>query len=182
MLQITCFSTITIDASNINVQSHGLISDVMPASSGVSPAITVLNLNLDAVNNVVNAGTIASSGNVDIYSGSGNITNSGLINAGQGNINVATLPSHNLNMNNAGGTLQALNGAINFRDASYTGSANINVNGGNYLSQTMNLNSGSGDVNVNVNQVTGVGQYVCGIGGYKCQYAKFANGNVCSFW
>ena len=147
-------NTINIDASNINVQSQGLISDVLPGNNnnGLQP----LHLNLDAANNLVNAGTIVSSGNVNIYADSGNITNSGLINATQGNININTAFNQSLIVDNAGGTLQAANGVINFRDASYTGSANMGLNGGNYLSQAVNLNSGNGAVNANVNQVTGV--------------------------
>ena len=56
-------------------------------------------------------------------------------------------------MNNAGGALQALNGAINLRDASYSGTSNTYVNGGNLLSQTLNIYAGNGVADVNVEQL-----------------------------
>ena len=155
-------SSVTLDASNINVQGQGTLSDVIPAgtlssvNNGHASLDTNLSLSLDAVNNITNAGSITSSGNVNLVSGSGNITNNGLIASTNGSINIATAqPTTNLNITSNGGTFQALNGAINLRDASYNGAANINVTGGNLLSQQLNINAGSGAAAINVGQLTG---------------------------
>ena len=48
------------------------------------------------------------------------------------------------------------NGNINLRDANYTGAANINLYGGDYLSQNLNINAGSGSLYANINNVTGI--------------------------
>ena len=59
-----------------------------------------------------------------------------------GNVNFAS--AADLVVNNNKGTISALNGAINVRDASYAGSGNSYVNGGDLLSRELNLNSGLG--------------------------------------
>lgn len=146
---------------------------------------TKLDLGLASQTDITNSGTISSGGSltltaggsivnslpsgaagstpaiqaqkdINLISGSGDVTNGGIIITNKGNINVAsTVPSRDININASGGAFQANNGAINIRDTSYNGSGNTNLNGGNYLSRELNLNSGSGTVNANVGQVTG---------------------------
>jgi hypothetical protein len=130
------------------------------ALAGVSGAVSRLDLSLSAVQNIINAGTISSSrtlnlnaggsivnamasgvsgstpalfaqSGINIFTGSGNITNAGLIAAASGNINIASILSSNIAINNLGGTIQALAGAINIRDSSYASQANLSINGGN---------------------------------------------------
>lgn len=142
-----------IDANNIYVQAGGSLTSVLSAAhAGTFPS---LSLSLNALNDVANAGTISSSGNLNLYAGSGNIVNSGLVASTSGNINLSTSAAQNLNVNGANGTFQAANGAINLRDASYNGTGNTYVNGGNLLSQTLNIYAGNGVANVNVDQLTG---------------------------
>ena len=62
--------------------------------------------------------------------------------------------NQSLAINNTGGNIQAAQN-INVRDAAYIGSANMTLNGGNWLSQQLNLNDGSGSVNANIGNVTG---------------------------
>ena len=175
-----------IDASNIYVQAGGVFTSVLSAQhAGLN---STLSLDLNALNNVVNNGTISSSGSlsvsaagsitngagaavqppyagsatmqaqgdVNLFSASGNFTNGGSITSLAGNVNVNALDISNLTFNGAGGTLSAQNGAINFRNAGYAGSANLTLAGGNYLSQSLNLNDGSGFTNMDAGTVTGI--------------------------
>ena len=180
-----------IDANNIYVEAGGMLTSVLGAShSGLNSS---LSLNLNALNNVVNQGAIASSGNlsvtaggaisngagsgtvqhagsgsngaagsmqaqgdVSLFAAGGSFVNGGTITSSSGNININSLAASDITFNGTGGTLSAQNGAVNFRSAGYAGSANLAVNGGNYLSQALNLNSGTGSVDMNVDQVTGV--------------------------
>ena len=155
------------------------------SSPYASTAAAGLGLSLNATNNISNAGTISSGGaitlsaggsinnslpqgvggaqpiiqaanNVSLVSGSGFIVNSGLISSTLGSINLSTLAAAtDLTVNASGGTFQALAGSINMRDASYAGSNNINLYGGNYLSQNLNLYSGSGTITGLVGNVSG---------------------------
>ncbi len=161
-------------ASNVVVNPGALIS-----------SLNNLNLNIHALNNIVNAGTISSAANLNLtaggsivnalpagvtgaaplmqaaqnlnlITGSGIITNSGVISAMSGNVNIAAVTaSQSLKIDNVLGSIQAAN-AINVRDALYTGFGNLNLSGGDLISQTLNLNSGKGTVDVIANNITGV--------------------------
>jgi hypothetical protein len=149
---------VVIDANNISVQAHGLISDVLPTGSlHGSAASQNASLTLAAQNNLTNAGTIINGGSLNLVAGGATVTNSGLIKSISGDINIgSSAPSHDINVIATGGTFEAANGAINVRDASYTGTGNINLTGGNYLSQNLNLYSGSGTATTSVNQISGL--------------------------
>jgi len=171
-------TTATISAASILNLPGGLISSVLPAGglSGFTNAIPSLSLNLTAATNFVNQGTISSSRNltlsaggsisnqgtvtaaqnVNLVSAIGSFTNSGLIAATAGNINVTTQTVADIVLQNTGGTLQALNGAINFRDPSFADKANLSIIGGDLLSRELNLYSGTGIANLNVGEVSGV--------------------------
>jgi hypothetical protein len=151
---------------------------------GISNAIGNLNLTLTAVQNILNAGTISSAGtlnlnaggsitnalpagvtgpppvmqalnNMNIFAGSGIITNAGLIAASTGNINIAANLANNIAINNLNGTIQALAGAINVRDSSFAGQANLSIRGGDLLAKELNLNSGCGAVDVMAGKLEG---------------------------
>ncbi len=133
-----------------NIFNGGLITSVLPTagipglSLDLSTLVSNFSLNLSAVNNIVNAGTIASAGNLSLMAGgtitnsaanmaailsavnnvnmtANNIVNSGVIAAMQGNINIASQLASHLAMNNIAGQLRAYNGNINFRDSSFAG-------------------------------------------------------------
>jgi hypothetical protein len=149
---------VVIDANNISVQAHGLISDVLPTASLHGSAVSQnATLTLAAQNNITNAGTIISGGSLNLAAGGTTLTNNGLIKSISGDINVGSnAPSHDINVVATGGTFEAANGAISVRDASYTGAGNINLTGGNYLSQNLNLYSGTGTAATSVNQISGL--------------------------
>jgi len=177
-------TTATVNARNIVNQQGGLLTTVVPAAaqSGFNSVVPNLSLSLNALQDVVNLGTMSSSGNLTVAAGgsiinalpagvsgarpvmqamnnvnlqSGALANAGLIAATTGNINVNANPARDIVINNNGGQLQALNGAINVRDASYTGSANLSLAGGDLLSVETNLNTGEGVLNLNVANVSG---------------------------
>ena len=163
-------------ASNICVQQGGVFTSIAAQHA------STVSLTLNALNNIMNYGTISSSGdlslnavgsiannsqavspakvtavnNVNLYSSSGTFTNNGIINAQAGNINISSLAADSIALNNTGGTLLAANGAINLRNSNYAGSANTNLIGGDFISQSLNLYGGTGTVNMNVYQVTGL--------------------------
>jgi hypothetical protein len=128
---------------------------------------------INAATSVTNNGTISSSGNLsisattvtnapshgstasitaanDVNISTQSLSNSGAIAALTGNVNVAS--AGGINLSGAGGTIQANNGNINLSSTD----ADINVSGGNYLSQQVNFNAGTGDVNGQMGNVTGV--------------------------
>jgi len=147
-------SEVNISALNIVNAKTGLITTVIQDSKG---ALGSADLSLAALNQFQNAGAITSSGNLSVSSN--NITNSGLLSSLNGNVTLGGAPgpqAQDMWVNNTGGTISAANGAINVRDAAYSGVANTYVYGGNLLSQQVNLNAGAGTTNVDVDQLTGV--------------------------
>jgi len=130
---------------------------------------------LTALTSITNAGSISSSGNLtlnapviyNVASGAGaapsitahnnvNINTQNLDNTGgviaalTGNVNVASNAA--LNVIGTGGTIQALNGNVNFA----SNNADINISGGNVLSQTVNMDAGKGTIIAQFDDVTGV--------------------------
>ncbi|HEY9789254.1 MAG TPA: hypothetical protein V6D22_02565, partial [Candidatus Obscuribacterales bacterium] len=177
--------TAFINATNIFNNQGGLLSTVVPfASLGMVAGLSHVNLNLSALNDIMNAGTISSSGSLSLSAGgqivnalpsgatgatplvqawkdvnltalSGNITNSGTILASIGNVNVLNA-MNDINWNGIGGTVSAPKGNINLHDANFTGSGNITLNGGDWLSKQLNFWAGCGAVNADIGNVTGV--------------------------
>ncbi|MBX9724880.1 MAG: hypothetical protein K2X81_25975, partial [Candidatus Obscuribacterales bacterium] len=175
----------TISANNI--LNSGVLS-TLPQSAilGLSSAVSQLNLNLIAQQNIVNSGQISSSGSLSlvagnsisnlpsasisavmapsiqsvgalsIYAGSGIINNAGLISSINSNVSITAAAASNIAINNANGTIQALNGAINVRDASYAGNANLSILGGNLAAKSFNLNTGCGIAQLAVEHADGV--------------------------
>src|SRR5262249_51234922 len=139
--------------------------------------------NLNALDSIFNAGTIKSTGSLTMNAGgqivnalpagttgpaptiqawrdvnlsalSGNITNSGAIRAQTANINVLDA-MNNINFDNTNGVVSALKGNINLHDAKYTGSGDITLTGGDWLSKQVNVYAGTGDVESSVDKLTG---------------------------
>src|SRR5439155_14142072 len=106
-------------------------------------------------NAIVNSAIVRAAQDVNLMSAVGNFTNSGFIAATTGNINVSAQAASNINIYNAGGVLQALNGGINVRDAQFSDKADLSIIGGDLLSKNVNLYSGKGNINVDVNNLTG---------------------------
>ncbi|MBU6453256.1 MAG: hypothetical protein KGS72_15850, partial [Cyanobacteria bacterium REEB67] len=120
-------------------------------NNGSISSAGVLNISAPALYNVSAAGANASilaGGNVNINTAA--LTNSGTIASTNANVNVASTGA--LSVNGAGGTMQALNGNVNFT----ANNADINVLNGNVYSQQVNLLAGSGNINAAMDNVTGV--------------------------
>lgn len=135
----------------------------------------ISSLTLDASGDLNNFGTIEGSGAVTLSSakfvnnyGTARATNdlsiqaarirsSGLIESTNGNINLngPSDPRAALVVVNTYGTLQALNGVINLRDSSYSGTFDSYIVGGDLLSKEVNLYAGNADAYLNVGDVTG---------------------------
>src|SRR4030095_8267163 len=188
------------------VISTQLSSDML---SKLPDAVSSLSLTLSAANNITNAGLISSSGNltlsaggsiinalpsgvqaaapviqavnnINLLTGSGVITNAGLIASQAANIYMASLTAlTDININGIAGSFQALAGNINVRDALYSGLADINLIGGDYLSKALNLYSGEGSVEVNVGQVTGVVNTQAGVDRFTAATDNLVLGNHC---
>ncbi len=108
---------------------------------------------LDASISLTNSGSISSAGNLNI---SAPVINN-LAAPGAALSPVPTISAqHNVNLNtqtiNNGGTIDATKGNINIE----SNNANLNLAGGNYLSNQLNLDAGAGNITLNVNEVTGV--------------------------
>jgi hypothetical protein len=179
-------TNVTFSAVNIINQPGALLSSILPAAGlpGIASAVSNLSLTLEALQDIINAGTISSAGNLSMSAGGaivnqatlsatdsvnlastiGSIVNSGNITAFLGNINIATQLSQSiaanvaqaLNINNVGGTLSALNGTINIRDALFAAKVDTNLLGGDWLARELSLHGGNGVLRANVHNVTGV--------------------------
>lgn len=178
------YTNLLLGAANIYNNPGGHISTVLPAGglAGYSNAISNVNLTLSALNNIVNSGSITSSGNLNLVAGNsvinalppgttgsapvlqavgdvnfnaGQIVNSGLISSLTGNVNFATQAQQSLLVDNGGGAIKALLGNINVRDPQFSGKYDVNLAGGDWLSKQLNVNSGDGAVRLNVGKLTG---------------------------
>lgn len=164
-------NTVRIGARDINNELGGLIST---EASDYLTGSKKTNLSLSADRNLRNSGVIVSSGDLELSAAGaitntgaaqadGNITvassivtNGGTITSGNGNVNLAGLSAADLTVNNAGGAINALNGAINVRSEQYNGTGNSTIIGGDLFSRELNLFTGQGIADVFVNELTGV--------------------------
>ncbi len=174
----------TISANNIYNYPGAIISSILPAGgiAGYANAVSGFSFTLNAVNNIVNAGIISSSGNLNLIAGnsivnamppstsaaspvmqamsnlnmiSPYIANAGNIASINNNINISSNIAQNILVNATGGTFSALNGSINVRDTLFNGKFDTAIIGGDWLSQSLNINSGSGNLQLDANQVLG---------------------------
>lgn len=176
-------TTAVLQAASIYNQPGALISTILPSGGlpGFSNLVSNLNLSLVATNLIANAGTISSAAHLSLAAPqivnalpagmtgpapvmsalanlnilSSNITNAGTISS-LNNINIASQIANNIVMNNVGGVLSALNGAINIRDAAFTEKYNFDLLGGNVLAQELNINTGDGILHLQTNELTPV--------------------------
>lgn len=174
-----------INASNIYNQSGAVLSSVLPSAGlpGFTNTVSHLNLTLNAIHDIVNAGVIASSGNLNLNAGGsiinalpagvvgpspvmqavnnlnltsaiGSITNAGTLASLTGNINIAS-QMHDLIVNNINGRMQAGIGNINFGSPDVAGKVNLSIVGGDFISKQLNAFSGNGVANLNVQKLLG---------------------------
>ncbi len=169
--QLSNYGTVQVLSSDSSVRGGAIRANDISNHTGALISSTT-DLHLDATRNFTNYGDVLStqgltisaggelknagriSSNNDLTINSSNVTNRGVISSNLANVNLAS--SGDIVVNNNRGTISAVNGAINVRDAAYTGLNNSYVNGGDLVSKELNLNSGVGTANVAVNQLTGV--------------------------
>lgn len=171
-----------ISSANISNLAGATLTTVVPAQglAGCSNLVSTLSLVLSATNNIYNAGTIASSADLTLSAGgtitnastasitavmqaanninllNSFITNSGVISAQTGNLNIASVMAENIVVNNIAGRLEAALGAINIRDAAFSEKNHTLLWGGDIAAEVLNIHSGSGIVNVNVHDLLGL--------------------------
>lgn len=177
----------TIATTNLHNQEGGLISSVPNSSLGsnLAPLLdlklraddTLSNsgkiessgdLTLSAGNSLINgdsrgrststASAVAAKNlNIDAPA----VSNSGLLAAQNGNVNftapIDATHDGSISLNNTNGSVQALNGNINLRDASAstTEKFSTTVTGGDLLSNKLNVYGGDGAVNIHSQNITG---------------------------
>jgi len=112
------------------------------------------DLNINAGESITNTGSISTTDNISLNSAS--TSNSGVVASYRGDITVDSPAGTELNVNNAGGTFNAANGAINIRDAANVTAGNTNFTGGDLISRDVNIQAGqAGMVELHVNKLTG---------------------------
>jgi filamentous hemagglutinin len=189
----------TIHADDITNQQGGLISSVVSNSlkNELNARGKTFDLGLNAKGDLSNFGSITSSGSLTLTAG-GNLTNtsqvsasndvnlnasaianSGRVESFKGNVNVDGPSTADLNVNNAGGTLAALNGAINVRNSAFSETFNTNVSGGDLLSRELNVNAGGGISRFDVNELTGTINQTGSEAHFQAATADMNIGEVC---
>ncbi|MBX3153897.1 hypothetical protein KF728_27330 [Candidatus Obscuribacterales bacterium] len=158
---VTNSGSITTQAPDAVASANGAVD--APIDLRVSADRDLNNLGSISSNGTVTlsaGGTLANSGSVSAQSDvtllSSVVVNNGSISSTGGNVNFDTASPASISVNNTGGTINALNGAINFRQAGFTEKVDTTLSGGDWYSQTLNLNGGDGHVNVSVGDLTGV--------------------------
>jgi len=175
-----------LNFGNLTIESGALLSGSLPANLSGQHLFASSGMTLNSVGNFLNQGTLKTPGtltvsaggnivnqsvsnnqalisaqNINLLTGSGNVANSGLIQASSV-LNVNTLsPTTNLTVNNAGGVLQAtgggnpLLGVINFRaDGADLEKADVSITGGALIANG-GVNVFGKDMVVAVDSVTG---------------------------
>ena len=130
--------TININGA-LSMQSRSAITN-----SGSIYSTQNLRLSAPSFCNFGNSAALSSSSTLNLLTL--NLSNQGSIVSLSGNINIAPGLNGNLSVNNIGGTIQAANGSLNFRDAHYSGSASLQLSGGELQAQELNFNNGSGNI------------------------------------
>lgn len=168
-------TTATISADNITNNSNASItSDLNQSARDLGGVVSNLGLNLRADDVLSNYGSITSSGDLTLSAGktlnnSGSaiaqnnlnlqapkIVNSGRVESIAANVNLDSSTLSSLNVNNFGGTITALDGAINIRSSEYQERFDTLVSGGDLLSKELNVYTGGGTADVFVNALTGI--------------------------
>ena len=177
------FGTVLADSGSLNARAGAIRADNINNYRGATISSN-LDLTLGAAGNLNNVGTITSTGSLTLTAGN-SISNSGSVSAvsdlsmnanamrnqgalasTNGNINLNASPAVldeasgaqavALAINNRGGSMSAVKGAINLRDASYTGAGNsFLTGGGNLFSKDLNVHAGQGTAWVQANQLNG---------------------------
>ncbi len=139
--------------NNLFAADPSLTASTSLTNNGTISSAGSLTINAPMVYNAATHGSgtttpaISASQNVNLNTA--NLNNSGTISAITGNVNVASTAG--LAVDTTNGTIKAVNGNINLS----ANNADLNVTGGNWISQQINLDAGTGKVATNLGEVTG---------------------------
>jgi hypothetical protein len=151
----------TIQAQNIINELGGTISGTgaltLNATQSISNAGTIkssgdLNINSISLQNSAPTGTATILAGNDLNISAPTVNNAGNIQAGH-DLNFTSPQSISVTQTQNANLIAGNN--VNFRDSSYTGAGTLNIVGGNLLSQQLNVYAPSGNFNLNVGNVTG---------------------------
>ncbi len=173
----------SITAGLVQVGTGGSITTRLPVSlQNLLPMpSSPVSLSIFSLSNIINAGTISASGvvnlhaagsivnqatgnvmpvisgaqGVNIFSGTGAITNSGVITSALGNVNINGSVGHDLIVNNATGQIIASLGAINIRDQAFAASNITALTGGQLSAAAIRCFGGNGAVNIVADEIDG---------------------------
>jgi hypothetical protein len=159
--------SLTLVASQ-NIVNNGAISSAANLTAVAGGGIT----SAPVVGGPARQASVQAVGEVNLLSNS--VVNHGVVTSTAGDVHVAgpsiyasaaapfassalsgVLPQ-NINIINTSGTIQALEGTINFGGAQLAQSALLNLTGGNLTALAINLQAGLGAIQVDVNDVSGV--------------------------
>ena len=168
-------TTASVFADNITNNSNASITSQLNQNArDLGGIVTDLGLHLHADDSLNNYGSITSAGDLTLSAGkvmnnSGQtvaqnnlslqapkIFNSGRIESMTANVNLDSASTSALLVNNFGGTIAALDGAINLRTPEYQDRFDTLVSGGDLLSKEVNVYTGGGTSDVFVNELTGI--------------------------
>lgn len=147
-------------SSGLNAEHGGVVENVSLGLYANDSLANYGNINsagdltLSAGANLANTGTVVAQNNVNLQAP--DVSNSGTITSIVSNINLDSSIASTLNVNNSGGTLNALDGAINIRAPHFKDALDTSVTGGDLYSKEVNINSGKGLTTVDVNDLTGI--------------------------
>jgi hypothetical protein len=143
----------TIFAANIINESLATITSALPTGTAqqLRASLTPFDLSLAASGKITNFGTIASSGSLSLTAP--NIRNAGNIVSGQ-DVHIASPSPGNLQINGTVGCMYAANSIV-ISNAASTPAQSIQLSGGDYFSQQLNINAGQGTISGDVGKVTG---------------------------
>jgi len=127
-----------ISADNIRNEANGLIT-------------AEVDLVLKAEHSISNLGTISGSTNIELNAST--IVNHGSVSSETGSITLSA--NEALTIDNRGGTLKAMNGAVNLRDRSFNEEFATYIVGGDLISKEVNVFTGQGTADIYVDELTG---------------------------
>lgn len=142
-------------ANNLTAIAGGSIFNVTQTGAATATMQAVNNLSVLAAN-ITNSGTLAA------LNGSINIANPSLYNTALASLqqsmssNIASMLQNNININNTGGLIQALNGTVNIGGSDLAKNTVLSILGGDILTNALNIDGGSGSIQGNLNSVTGI--------------------------
>jgi len=173
-----------IRADDINNFSGATISseldltlDAAGSLNNAGNIVSTQGLNLSAGTVVNNAGTISSINDLTVNSAS--TSNRGTIESKFGSVTLAAPAGAALVGDNNRGTIAAVAGVINLRDASYTGSEDSFITGGNLLSKTFAMNAGGGTAYADVNELSGSVEQTGNAAHVRARTETLTLGSVC---